>query len=102
VHEVELATRVSKDLHQISAGRGARVLEVNLRVGEINEPRSLGLWLKKLGGDEFNSTGFNIVRCQLCQSASAATPVKQKAWTPTCQSPGLELPAQNATGMEHL
>jgi len=62
VHEVELATRVLKALHQISAERGARVLEVNLRVGEINEPSSLRLWLKKLGGDEFNSTRFNIAR----------------------------------------
>lgn len=62
MHEAELATRVLKALHQISADRGARVLEVNLRVGEINEPRSLRLWLKKLGGDEFNSTRFNIVR----------------------------------------
>jgi len=62
VHEVELATRVLKALHQISAERGARVLEVNLRVGGINEPSSLGLWLKKLGGDEFNSTRFNIAR----------------------------------------
>lgn len=62
MHEVELATRVLKALHQISAERGARVLEVNLRVGGINEPSSLGLWLKKLGGDEFNSTRFNIAR----------------------------------------
>ncbi|KUO40655.1 MAG: hypothetical protein AVW06_02180 [Hadesarchaea archaeon DG-33-1] len=62
MHEVELATRVLKALHQISADRGARVLEVNLRVGEINEPSSLRLWLKKLGGGEFNSTRFNIAR----------------------------------------
>jgi len=62
VHEVELATRVLKALHQISAERGARVLEVNLRVGGINEPSSLRLWLKKLGGDEFNSTRFKIAR----------------------------------------
>jgi len=62
VHEVELATRVLNALHQISADRGARILEVNLRIGEINEPSSLKLWLKTLRGDEFNSTRFNIAR----------------------------------------
>ncbi len=62
VHEVELATRVLNALHQISTDRGARVLEVNLRVGEVNEPSSLMLWLEKLGGDEFNSTRFNIAK----------------------------------------
>lgn len=69
MHEVELATRVLNALHQISAERGARVVEVNLRVGEINEPSSLRLWLRKLGGEEFSSTKFRIskvpitVRC---------------------------------------
>lgn len=62
MHEVELATRVLNALHQISADRGARILEVNLRIGEINEPSSLKLWLKTLRGDEFNSTRFNIAR----------------------------------------
>ena len=62
VHEVELVTRVLNTLHQISADREARVLEVNLRVGETNESSSLRLWLKKLGGDEFNSTRFNIAK----------------------------------------
>lgn len=62
MHEVELATRVLNALHQISTDRGARVLEVNLRVGEVNEPSSLMLWLEKLGGDEFNSTRFNIAK----------------------------------------
>ena len=62
MHEVELATRVLNALHQISTDRGARVLEVKLRVGEVNEPSSLMLWLEKLGGDEFNSTRFNIAK----------------------------------------
>jgi len=62
VHEAELATRVLNAIHQISADRGARILEVNLRIGEINEPSSLKLWLKTLGGDEFNSTRFNIAK----------------------------------------
>ena len=61
MHEVELATRVLKALHQISAGRGARVLEVNLRVGEINEPRSLGLWLKKLGHPPAGARAWNCL-----------------------------------------
>ena len=62
MHEAELATRVLNALRQISADRGARILEVNLRIGEINEPSSLKLWLKTLGGDEFNSTRFNIAK----------------------------------------
>lgn len=62
VHEIELATRVLNTVRQIATEHGARVLEVNLRVGEINEPNSLQLWLNKLGGDEFNSTKFNISR----------------------------------------
>jgi Zn finger protein HypA/HybF involved in hydrogenase expression len=62
VHEVELAKRVLNAVRQIAAEHGARVLEVNLRVGEINEPNSLQLWLNKLGGDEFNLTKFNISR----------------------------------------
>ena len=62
MHEAELATRVLNALHQISADRGARILEVNLRIGEINEPSSLKLWLKTLGGDEFSSTRFNIAK----------------------------------------
>ena len=60
VHEIELATRVLNAVRQIATEQGARVLEVNLRVGEINEPNSLQLWLNKIGGAEFNSTKFNI------------------------------------------
>ena len=33
-----------------------------MRIGEINEPSSLKLWLKTLGGDEFSSTRFNIAK----------------------------------------
>ncbi|MDI6643240.1 MAG: hydrogenase maturation nickel metallochaperone HypA [Candidatus Hodarchaeaceae archaeon] len=67
---MELATRVLNALRQIAAERGARVVEANLRVGEINEPSSLRLWLRKLGGAEFNSTRFQIthipitIRCK--------------------------------------
>ena len=60
VHEVELAMRVLKVVRQIAIENNARILEVNLRVGEINEPNSLQLWLNKLGGDEFKLTKFNI------------------------------------------
>lgn len=89
MHEVELATRVLKTLHQISAGRGARVLEVNLRVGEINEPRSLGLWLKKLGGDEFNSTGFNIVRVPIMINGKYGYSGEAKSLDTHLPEPGL-------------
>jgi Zn finger protein HypA/HybF involved in hydrogenase expression len=60
VHEIELATRVLNAVRRIAAEHGSRALEVNLRVGEINDPSSLRLWLKKLGGDEFSPTKFNI------------------------------------------
>ena len=43
----------------------AEVLEVNLRIGELNEPRALHLWLKKLGRDEFKSAKFNIAKVPL-------------------------------------
>ena len=33
---------------------------MNLRVGEINEPAGVKLWLRKLGGDEFKNTKFNV------------------------------------------
>lgn len=77
VHEVELATRVLNAIRKITAEHRARALEVNLRVGEINEPDSLQLWLKKLGGDEFKSTKFNItqvpitIKCECGYSGSA-------------------------------
>lgn len=70
VHEVELANRVLNALRRISGEQNARVLEVNLNVGEINEPGSIGLWLRKLGGNEFGSTRFKIskipitIRCK--------------------------------------
>ena len=72
MHEVEMANRVLKALRQISAERKARILEVNLKIGEINEPESLKLWLRKLGGKEFASTKFKIssipitIKCKKC------------------------------------
>jgi Zn finger protein HypA/HybF involved in hydrogenase expression len=55
-----MATRILNALKKISAERKARVLEVNLRVGMINEPKGVKLWLKKLGEKEFKDTKFNI------------------------------------------
>ncbi len=78
MHEVEMANRVLKALRQISAERKSRILEANLRIGEVNEPSSLKLWLKKLGGKEFSSTKFNIsvvpitVDCKKCSYKGAA------------------------------
>ena len=60
MHEVELANRVLEALRHISADREAKVLRVNLRIGELNEPGALRLWLKKLGGAEFKATKFDI------------------------------------------
>ncbi len=65
MHEVEMANRILNALRKISADNRARVLEVNLRIGEINEPRNVKLWLKKLGGEEFRSTKFNIAPVQI-------------------------------------
>lgn len=89
MHEVELATRVLKALHQISADRGARILEVNLRVGEINEPSSLKLWLKKLGGDEFNSTRFNVVRVPIMIKCKCGYSGEAKSLDTHLPEPGL-------------
>jgi len=78
MHEVELATRVLNAIRKISAERKSRVLEVNLKVGEINEPSSLKLWLRKLGGEEFKSTKFTVkkvpitVKCRDCGYAGEA------------------------------
>ena len=65
MHEVVLANRVLNALRKISAKHGAEVLEVNLRIGEMNEPRALRLWLKKLGREEFKSAKFNITKVPL-------------------------------------
>jgi Zn finger protein HypA/HybF involved in hydrogenase expression len=72
MHEAELATRVLDTLRRIAAERKSRVLEANLKVGEINEPSSLHLWLKKLGGNDFRYTKFKItqvpitIKCTKC------------------------------------
>lgn len=62
MHEVELATRVLNTLRQMSVEHKSRMREVNIRVGEINEPESLRLWLKKLGGKDFRHTKFKITK----------------------------------------
>lgn len=62
LHEVEMANRILTALRKISAENRAKVVEVNLRVGEINEPAGVRLWLRKLGGEEFKNTKFNIAR----------------------------------------
>jgi Zn finger protein HypA/HybF involved in hydrogenase expression len=80
MHEVVLANRVLNALRKISAKHDAEVLEVNLRIGEMNEPRALRLWLKKLGRDEFKSTKFNIskvplqIKCSCGYSGKADLP----------------------------
>lgn len=78
MHEVELATRILNTLRQIVAEHKSRVLEVNLKIGEINEPESMHLWLRKLGQDEFRSTKFNIskipitIKCNGCGYSGTA------------------------------
>lgn len=78
MHEVELATRVLNTIRQMSIEKKSPVIEVNLKVGEINEPETLKLWLKKLGGDEFRLTKFRIeripitIRCVKCGYSGAA------------------------------
>jgi len=65
MHEVVLANRILNALRTITVKHDAEVLEVNLRIGELNEPRALHLWLKKLGRDEFKSAKFNIAKVPL-------------------------------------
>ena len=65
MHEVVLANRILNALRTITAKHDAKVLEVNLRIGELNEPRALRLWLKRLGRDEFKSAKFKIARVPL-------------------------------------
>jgi len=78
MHEVELATRVLNTLRQVAAERKSRVLETNIKVGEINEPGSLHLWLKKLGGNDFRFTKFKItkvpitINCAKCGYSGSA------------------------------
>jgi Zn finger protein HypA/HybF involved in hydrogenase expression len=80
MHEVTLANRVLSALRTIAAEHNAKVLEVNLQVGELNEPRALHLWLKKLGSDEFKSTKFKItqvplsIKCKCGYSGKADLP----------------------------
>jgi len=65
LHEVELANRVLSALRSIAIENKADIIEVNLQVGELNEPRALRFWLDKLGGDEFKSIKFRIVQVPL-------------------------------------
>jgi len=65
MHEIMLANRILSALRTITAEHDAEVLEVNLRIGELNEPRALHLWLKKLGRGEFKSAKFKIARVPL-------------------------------------
>ena len=77
MHEVETANRGLNALRQISAGQKSRVLEVNLKVGGINEPDLLKLWLKKQG-KEFGSTKFKLttvpitIKCKKCRYEGTA------------------------------
>jgi Zn finger protein HypA/HybF involved in hydrogenase expression len=70
MHEVELATRVLETLRRVVAERKSRVLEADLKVGEINEPGSLYLWLRKLGGKDFRSTRFKITKIPITINCS--------------------------------
>ncbi|MDI6820449.1 MAG: hydrogenase/urease maturation nickel metallochaperone HypA [Candidatus Hodarchaeaceae archaeon] len=65
MHEVELANRVLSALRSIAIENNADILEVNLQVGELNEPRALRFWLNKLGGDEFRPVKFRIEQVPL-------------------------------------
>jgi len=80
MHEVVLANRILNALRTITVKYNAKVLEVNLRIGELNEPRALQLWLKKLGRDEFGSAKFKItsvplsIKCKCGYSGKADPP----------------------------
>ena len=65
MHEVMMAERILEALKGISEQHKAKVLKANIRVGEVNEPKGVLLWLKKLGGEQFKSTEFNITPISL-------------------------------------
>ena len=60
MHEVMLAERILEALKEISKQQKAKVLKANIKIGEVNEPKGVQMWLKKLGGEQFKSTKFNI------------------------------------------
>ncbi|KXA99748.1 hypothetical protein AKJ48_01785 [candidate division MSBL1 archaeon SCGC-AAA261O19] len=62
MHEVKIAEKILGTLRNIAEKHQARVVKANLRIGELNEPDGVLLWLKKLGGKEFESTEFEITR----------------------------------------
>ena len=90
LHEVEMATRILNALKKISAEHKAKVLEVNLRVGMINEPKGVKLWLKKLGEKDFKDTKFNITSVPIEISCSCGYKGKIKS-TFNTHSPEPEL-----------
>lgn len=100
MHEVELATRVLDALRRLAAEKKARVLEVNLRVGELNEPRALKLWLKKLGGEEFGLTKFNIASVPLTISCKCGYSGGAKAVNPHLPEPELGIACPKCGGHE--
>ncbi len=65
MHEVMLAERILEALKEISKQQKAKVLKANIKIGEVNEPKGVLMWLKKLGGEEFKSTKFNITHVPL-------------------------------------
>lgn len=100
VHEIELAKRVLNAARQIATEHGARVLEVNLRVGEINEPNSLRLWLNKLGGDEFNLTKFNISQVPITIKCGCGYSGKASSIDTHIPEPELGIPCPKCGGHE--
>lgn len=100
VHEVELAMRVLKAVRRIAIENNARVLEVNLQVGEINEPNSLKLWLNKLGGYEFNSTKFNISQVPITIKCRCGYVGKASSIDTHIPQPELGIPCPKCGGHE--
>ena len=100
MHEVELANRVLDALRRLAVEKRARVLEVNLRAGELNEPRALKLWLKKLGGEEFGSTKFNIASVPLTISCKCGYSGGAKSVNPHLPEPELGIACPKCGGHE--
>ena len=100
MHEVELASRILDMLRKVAAEKEAKVLEVNLRVGELNEPSALKLWLKKLSGDEFGSTKFNITQIPLAISCTCGFSGSAKAVDPHLPEPELGITCPRCGGRD--
>ncbi len=104
LHDVMMAERILKTLRELSKQHKAKVVSANIRVGDMNEPKGVKMWLEKLGGNEFKDTKFKImpvpleVTCECGYSGGVGTVAhfhspnpELEIACPACGGHGLEL-----------